>query len=80
MSPEPQMLIVGPRRGRPSRAGVPSCRRVEILVTEAEFDALKGIAADQRYRHVGAVVREAVNVFVADYGERRVFVSKPPFE
>lgn len=70
------LVIVGGRRGRPPRAGTTSTCRVEILVTTDEFAALKHVAAEQ-HQPVGAIVREAVNVFVADYGERRVFRSGP---
>ncbi|MGE0362812.1 MAG: hypothetical protein AB7R67_19015 [Vicinamibacterales bacterium] len=75
MSDDPQLLIVG-RRGRPCRAGEPATKQVHFLVTSSELAALKQVAAEQR-QPLGAVVRDAVNTFVEDYGERRVFRAGP---
>lgn len=73
MSDDPQILTFGPtRRGRPSRAGVRATSRVEFVVTTEERAALETVAKANR-QSLAAVIRDAVNTFVADYGERVVF-------
>jgi len=68
----PQMFFVG--RGRPPRAGVRATRRVEFLLTCEERIKLDQVANESGQK-LAEVVREAVNEFVADYSERRVFIS-----
>lgn len=72
--------LVIARPGRPTRAGVRSDRRINFRVTDAEYEALKQMAAENR-QPMTAAVREAINTYVADYSEARIFRSrKPPFE
>ena len=68
---EPLLSFV--RRGRPPRAGVRATKRIEFVVTDQERRALEKMAKDNRQTMADAV-REAVNSFVGDYGERVVFV------
>lgn len=74
MSDDPQCLIMGAvrRGGRPCRAEVPSTARITVRLTPQERSALEQVAADNR-QSILQVVREAVNCFVADYGERVIF-------
>lgn len=72
MSEDPQVLIVGGRRGRPPRAGVRATARIEFVITADERVALEKVAAASR-QSLAAVIRDAVNTFVADYGDRLVF-------
>jgi hypothetical protein len=64
------------RRGRPTRAGTRSTERIEIVVTCEERKALEQVAKDQ-CQPLATVVRDAVNTYVADYGEKRVFRAGP---
>jgi hypothetical protein len=68
--------LVIARPGRPLRAGTPSNRRVQFVVTDQELTAMKSVASTER-RPLAAIVRDAVNEYVADSGERRVFRSGP---
>ena len=61
------------RRGRKARNGTPSTRFVGVRLTKIERAHLDRVAQDCRTT-VADVLREAVNEFVADYGERSVFV------
>lgn len=76
ITPDSLMIVGG--RGRPTRAGARSDRAVKFFVTADEHEALKSMAAAQR-QPMAAVIREAVNEYVADYGERSVF-RRVPFE
>jgi hypothetical protein len=69
----PLLVVVTGRRGRPPRASVRATKRIEFVVTAAELKALEHVAAENR-QHLAAVIRDAVNTFVADYGERVVFL------
>lgn len=60
------------RRGRPPRADVASSRRREFLLTPAEDELLERVSEDLGIP-VATIVRDAVNEYVADYSERRVF-------
>lgn len=64
------------RPGAKPRNGVRATARIWLRVTPEERAALEQVAADNQST-VGAVVREAVNEFVSDYGERRVFPRRP---
>lgn len=71
MTEEPLMFFG--RTGRPPRAGVRATKRIEIVVTDEERAALDQMAKDNR-QTLAAVIRDAVNTFVSDYGERVVFL------
>lgn len=71
MTQSPQMFFLG--RGRPPRAGVRSTKRVAIRLTCEERIKLDQVAQESGQK-LADVVRDAVNEFVADYSERRVFV------
>lgn len=72
---EPTLIIFTRGRGRPTRSTTPSTKRVEFTVTATELADLKQVAADLNHGSIAGVVRQAVNEFVADYRERRVFRS-----
>lgn len=61
------------RRGRPPRVkGKPASRRQMFWLTEDEEAALKAAAAESGLP-VATLIRDAVNEFVADYTDRRIF-------
>jgi hypothetical protein len=62
-------------RGRPSRQNEPSTEKVETRLTVRERIDLQAVAREHG-QPVSVILREAVNEFVADYRERRVFVGK----
>jgi hypothetical protein len=59
--------------GRPPIADVPSTARIEFRVTPAQRLELRRVASDNR-TGVAGIIREAVNEYVADYGEKRPFI------
>ena len=61
--------------GRPPIADVPSTARVEIRMTPAQRLELRRVASDNG-TGVAGIIREAVNEFVADYGERPPFIRR----
>jgi hypothetical protein len=65
---------MGKRQGRPrlDAASGPARRRVTLRVTDAQQLELRRIA-DETGRRVSTVLREAVDEWVGDYRERRVF-------
>jgi predicted HicB family RNase H-like nuclease len=69
---DPTLIIVAPAVGRPVRAGTRSSHRVIFRVTPAEHSALRQAASEQQ-KPMAAMIREAVDEFVADYREQRVF-------
>ncbi len=74
-------MIVGgePRRkrGQPPLFGVALSRKIEVWVTEAQFNDLKSVAASEGKKQ-SAVIRDAVDSYVGDFRERKVFsVGKP---
>lgn len=76
---EPTLLIVGPpngkerrRRGRPPRAGESSKRRFEFVTTDDEATGIKHVAAAEG-RTVSEIIRDAVNEYVGDFSERKIF-------
>jgi hypothetical protein len=76
MMDEPTLLILTPGRiGRPPRAGETAAKQIHILVTEQEHAELCDVAK-QEQRPLSAVVRDAVNSYVGDYSERRIFESR----
>ena len=60
------------RRGRRPRAEAPATASFRMRLSPAERQELERVAADEG-RALTAVVRDAVNEYVADYSERRVF-------
>lgn len=73
------MLILGGRRnrrrpGRPALYGTRAKQRIEIVVTDEQRKDLDRVAADQG-KPLSTVIREAVNEYVSDFGEKRVFTE-----
>lgn len=72
------MLIVGGTRrnrrgaGRPTIYGHRASERIEFVVTPEQRRELERVAAETGKR-IATVIREAVNEFVGDYSERKVF-------
>jgi hypothetical protein len=58
--------------GRPRLADVPASSSIHVRCTPAQRLELRRVA-DENGRRVSAIVREAVDEFVGDYRERRVF-------
>jgi hypothetical protein len=61
--------------GRKPLHDVPASARISIAVTPAQRLEIRRVASDNR-SGVSGLIREAVNEFVADYGERRPFVRE----
>ena len=61
--------------GRPSLYDTPASARISVAVTPAQRLELRRVASQTR-GGVSGIIREAVNEFVSDYGERRPFRSK----
>jgi hypothetical protein len=59
-------------RGRPTRQDEASTAKVGVRLTSYEREELQRVARENR-QSVAAVVRDAVNEYVADYRERGVF-------
>jgi len=57
---------------KPARLDEPASSRVTIRLTPGERADLDRVARDNRMR-TATVVREAVNEYVSDYRDRRVF-------
>lgn len=74
---EPQMMILSSsasrRGGRPATYGKRMTRRLVIRTTDDQIEDLKSVAADEGHRDVSVIVREAVDEYVSDYRERKVF-------
>lgn len=60
------------RRGRPPLNEVPATERINVRLTSAQRLELRRVATDNGTGMSG-VIREAVNEYVSDYGERRPF-------
>jgi hypothetical protein len=58
--------------GRPRLFDVAASERISVNVTPAQRLELRRVASDNR-TGVAGIIREAVNEYVADYGERRPF-------
>lgn len=69
---EQSLTILASRRGRPPRANRRSTKRIEFVVTEEEHADLERVAADAK-QPIATVIRQAVDEFVADYREKKVF-------
>ena len=75
MSDSPEVFIVGPRRrghGRPAIYGERATKRIEFVVTAEQRRELERVAAEQG-KPLSTVIRDAVNEFVGDYSDRKVF-------
>lgn len=75
MTPEPSLLIVGGTRpGRKPTYEKRMNRRMVVRLSDEQEQDLKSIAAAEGpNRDVSSIVRDAVDEYVADYRERRVF-------
>lgn len=71
---EQSLTVLAGRRGRPPRANRRSTKRVEFVVTEDEHSVLERVAKDSK-QPIASVIRQAVDEFVSDYGEQKVFSS-----
>ena len=60
------------RQGRPRLGDRPASSWIHLRVTPAQRLELRRVA-DENHQRVSSVVREAVDEFVSDYRERRVF-------
>jgi len=60
------------RRGRPLIADTPATGWINVRVTPGQRLELRRVA-DLSGMRVSTVIREAVNEFVADYGDRQPF-------
>jgi hypothetical protein len=60
------------RTGRPPIADTSATERVSLRVTPAQRLELRRVASENR-TGVAGILREAVNEYVADYHERRLF-------
>lgn len=69
-----ELSFIGRKKGRPPRAGVRASERIEFVCTKGERAKLENVAAKNR-QPLATIIREAVNSFVADYGDRVVFVA-----
>jgi hypothetical protein len=61
------------RRGRPPRADVAATRRLELRLTPAERADLERVSLESD-KDMADLAREAINEYLADYGERQIFV------
>jgi hypothetical protein len=61
--------------GRKSIADAPATVRISVAVTPAQRLELRRVASDNGTGMSG-IIREAVNAFTADYGERKPFRSE----
>jgi predicted HicB family RNase H-like nuclease len=61
------------RRGRPTRAAVAADKRLEVRLTPGERADLERVATENG-TSMADLAREAINEYVADYGDRQVFV------
>lgn len=60
------------RRGRPTLESEPVSARIQLRVTPAQRLELRRVAQDNR-TNVSGVLREALNEYVSDYQDRRLF-------
>lgn len=68
------MAAKPPRRRRPAlHEGTPASESVRIRVTAAQRLDLKRVA-EENGTGISGIIREAVDEYVADYRERRVFL------
>jgi hypothetical protein len=73
---EHQMLVFAARRrrstGRPAIYGTRATKRIEFVVTAEQRRELERVSRETG-KPLSTVIREAVNEFVSDYSERKVF-------
>ena len=60
------------RPGRPPLYDTPASARISVKVTPAQRLELRRVASDTG-SGVSGIIREAVNEYVNDYGDRRLF-------
>jgi len=60
------------RTGRPPLSDVAATQRITVRVTPAQRLELRRVASDNRTGMAG-IIREAVNEYVADYGDHHPF-------
>lgn len=64
---------------RPPMFGVSMTKSVEVLMTDEQFQDLKSIAEAEGKRQ-SELIRDAVNEYVADFRERKLFfLSRKPY-
>jgi len=63
--------------GRPPIHDTPATARIWVRVTPAQRLDLRRVATDNG-TGVSGIIREAVNEYVADYGDRKPFVRTKP--
>lgn len=64
--------ILTPKVGRPTLDAEPATDRIQVRVTPGQrLDLLR--VAEENGTDISGVIREAVNEYVADYCDRRVF-------
>jgi hypothetical protein len=78
MSERAHFTSIGPSRGgrRPRVVGVQSSSRLTIRLTPGERSDLESVAREN-HTNLADVLREAVNEYVNDYRERKVFATWP---
>jgi len=64
------------KRGQPPIYGVPLTHKIEVWVTEDQFNGLKSVASSEQKKQ-SSVIRDAVDAYVGDFHERLVF-TRPP--
>lgn len=73
----PRLVIHG-RRGRKATYGRPMTKKIEVWVTEAQYADFQSVCQAEA-RNKSEVIRDAVDSYVGDFRERRVFNQpKPP--
>lgn len=76
---EPMLIILGgERRGRKPTYGVPLTKKIEVWVTDEQFNDIKSVAQKED-RHSSEVIRDAVDSYVGDFRERAVFKRPKPY-
>lgn len=71
----PETLLESPHRGRPMLFEAKADQPVTFLVTLEQKAALGQMSKVER-RPVSAIVREAVDSYIGDYGEAKLFVIR----
>lgn len=70
---DPEIFIVGgAKRGRPPKAGVRAGQIVRVRTTEEQKAGLRSVAKAER-RSMADVIRDAIDSYVGDFGERVIF-------
>lgn len=66
------LIVTGGRRGRPPISGSKATERIEFVVTPEQRDDLQEVA-DGEGKKLAGLIRDAVDEYVSDFRERRVF-------